>query len=266
VADCDLEHGDDYDLTWGSANALPMPGDYDGDGKTDLAVYLNGQWQILRSGAGTSLTLSWGIGTDIAGPNVVVRNTLLVQAQPRTSDISRANDYDGDGKSDMTVFRPSTGVWYTLTSKSGFTSQTQVVWGTSTDTNVAGDYDGDGKTDPAYYRSSTNEWKILFSSTSFATNATFVLGSSGDLPVPGDYDGDGITDVAMFHPATGTWSVRLSSTGATTTTTWGMWTDVPVPGDYDGDQMTDVAVFHRRPANGESGIRARARASRSAGA
>ena len=238
-------------VAFGTSTSVPVPADYDGDGKTDVAVFSNGQWQILRSTTSTSLVLSWGTGTDKAGPNTGVLNALAVLARPRPSDLARATDFDADGRTDITVYRPSNGTWFTLKSQSNYAvgSSSTVAWGTSTDLPVAGDYDGDGKTDPAFYRPSTGEWKILFSSTNYATQTTVVLGSGSDLPVPGDYDGDGITDVAIYHPPTGEWTFISSSTGATSTFAWGSWTDIPVPGDYDGDLITDFAVFH--PATGE---------------
>src|SRR2546427_481812 len=110
--------------------------------------------------------------------------SYLADAQNRL-----ATDYDGDGRRDLTVYRPGNGTWYTLTSVSGYatSSQMSIVWGTSTDLPVPGDYDGDGKTDPAYFRPSTGQWQILKSSTNFSTSITVSCGASGDLPVPGDY-------------------------------------------------------------------------------
>ena len=61
-----------------------------------------------------------------------------------TSTPRRVLDFDGDGRSDVSVFRPSNGVWYLLNSNTGFTS---VPFGISTDKIVPADYDGDGKTD-----------------------------------------------------------------------------------------------------------------------
>ncbi len=152
-------------------------------------------------------------------------------------------DFDGDGKTDMTVYRPSTGTWYILGSAG---AQAIAPYGLSTDTPVPGDYDGDGKTDIAVWRGSTATWYILRSLDGGQTIMPF--GASTDVPVPGDYDGDGKTDLAVYTPSTGTWTVRRSSDNVVVATAFGALGDIPVPGDYDGDGKTDRAVY--RPSNG----------------
>jgi hypothetical protein len=97
---------------------VPVPGDYDGDGKTDPAIYRpsTGQWYVLKSGANytTYIVQAWGVSTDVPVPA----------------------DYDGDGKTDLAIFRRSTGTWWILESSTNYTTSMMVAWGVSTDTPI----------------------------------------------------------------------------------------------------------------------------------
>jgi len=154
-----------------------------------------------------------------------------------------ARDFDGDQRSDATLFRPSSGTWYQSSSATGVAAGR--VWGATGDVPVAADYDGDGLTDIAVFRPGTGSWYIVESRRGSARGV--VWGAVGDVPVPADYDGDGKADVAVFRPPAGTWYIVRSSTATPVGIPWGQLGDIPVPADYDGDGRTDVAVF-RPPA------------------
>ena len=160
-----------------------------------------------------------------------------------------AIDFDGDGKTDLAVYNPSTGTWSVSLSSTSYTTNVSYAWGISTDLPVPGDYDGDHKTDVAVYRPSNGRWYILQSSTNYTTSVAIEWGVSTDIPVPGDYDGDGKTDLAVYRPSNGRWYILQSSTNYTTSVVhaWGMSADIPVAGDYDGDGKSDLAVY--RPSN-----------------
>jgi hypothetical protein len=153
-----------------------------------------------------------------------------------------AADFDGDGSSDLAVYRPSAGKWYVDKSSGGSST---VAWGNATDIPVAGDYDGDGITDVAVYRPSSGKWLIQDSG---GGTQSVAWGNATDIPVPGDYNGDGITDIAVYRPSSGKWLIQDSG-GGTQTIAWGNATDIPVPGDYNGDGITDIAVY--RPSSGK---------------
>ena len=141
-------------------------------------------------------------------------------------------DFDGDCRTDIGIFRPSTGEWWGLASTSNYVNAGRVVWGISTDIPVPADYDGDGKTDVGVFRPSNGTWYILLSSTGFQGSVGIKWGMSGDIPVPGDYDGDGKADLAVHRPSTGTWGILRSSSNYTTyaAVVWGMNTRHPCAG------------------------------------
>lgn len=151
------------------------------------------------------------------------------------STSSTVADFDGDGKTDFSVFRPSDGNWYVLkSSNNGFVAQP---FGTNGDRITPGDYDGDGKTDYAVFRNGT--WFILQSSNNAFKSVVF--GQAGDQAAAADYDGDGKTDVAVFRA--GTWYFIYSNDNSFHATFWGQPGDVPVARDYDADGKADVCVF-----------------------
>ena len=147
-------------------------------------------------------------------------------------------DYDGDGRDDLSVFRPSERVWYLNRSTQGF-SATQ--FGLSTDKITPADFDGDGKTDIAVYRDGT--WYWLNSSTGIFS--AYQFGLPGDVPVPADYTGDGVSDLAIYR--SGVWWTLDLTNNQQSTVQFGNSTDKPVPADYDGDGRIDQAVYR----NGE---------------
>ena len=153
-------------------------------------------------------------------------------------------DFDGDGKTDVSVFRPETGMWFHINSSNA--SFNSVGFGGATDILAPGDFDGDGKTDYAVYRPSEGTWYMRLKGGHFSARQ---FGASGDIPVPADYNGDGKTDIAVFRPSNGVWYVANSdSRGTFTSVQFGASEDKPVPADFDGDGKIDVAVF--RPSTG----------------
>lgn len=165
-------------------------------------------------------------------------------------------DFDGDGKTDLSIFRPALGEWWYSRSSNGGNGAVQ--FGASTDKLVPGDYTGDGKSDFAFFRPSTAQWFVL-RSEDFSFFA-FPFGTSTDVPVPADYDGDGKADAAVFRPSTLTWFIN-KSTGGTDIIGFGAANDKPVVADYDGDGKADIAIYRNNGGNSEWWIRRSSNAS-----
>jgi uncharacterized delta-60 repeat protein len=165
-----------------------------------------------------------------------------------TTTVSRLNnlgaDFDGDGRTDISIFRPSNGQWWLNRS---LTAQTVALqFGATTDIIAPGDFTGDGKTDIAFFRPSNGFWFILRSEDN--SFFSYPFGTNGDIPAPADYDGDGRTDSAVFRPSDSTWYINRSSDFGATIAQFGTNGDKPVAADYDGDGLTDIAIF--RPSDG----------------
>ncbi len=152
----------------------------------------------------------------------------------QADDIPVSGDYSGDGSADIAVFRSATGLWVVR----GFT---RAYFGNGTDIPVPGDYDGDGFVDIAIFRNDRGLWAIKDVDRSY-------FGGPGDTPVHGDYTGDGFADVAVFRPSTGLWAVQ-----DVTRVYFGFAGDSPVPGDYQGLGMVSPALF--RPSSGLWAVR-----------
>ena len=268
--------------------------DYNGDGKTDFAVVRNvgggpgGQirWFINLNGTATTYASDWGIATDwfvpedydgdnktdIAvwregAPNVAAfyilqsnGNTVRIEPFGQSGDDpSVVGDYDGDGKADVAVYREGANegeqsVWYyrgSLNNPAG--NITYVPWGISGDFPAPGDYDGDGKNDFVVQRGSGGQG-IFWMNQTTAGFSVISFGLSNDTIVPGDYDGDGKTDLAVARAGGGSWNwyYRASSNGAVNgPVIFGISsTDFITPGDYDGDGKTDFAVWRSVAAGG----------------
>ncbi len=207
-------------IPWGSPLDKPVPGDYDEDGKTDIAIWRpsNGHYYVLRSSNNTLQTRQWGrmgdtpvvgdfdgdhitdfvvVRPDQAGESSLIWFMLnsnfdfgfgLFARWGSPGDIPVPGDYDGNGKADMTIYRPSTGEWASIPSLAQNainTARLGAFWGSPGDIPQPADYDGDLKTDFAIFRPSQNTWYIRNSATNTATITPF--GMTNDTPASAPY-------------------------------------------------------------------------------
>ncbi len=205
-------------------------------------------WQAFRNTAGwCGVLLEDGLHVTIAGANKIADAWYAVIPAPQSTPpptppptpspspsvtptpvqllgLLDSGDYNGDGRADIAVFRPASGLW-------AVRGITRVYFGSSSDLPVSGDYDNDGTTDIAVFRPATGLWEIRE-----VTRAYF--GGFGDLPVPGDYSGDGYCEPAIYRASAGLWAVRGGARAY-----FGAAGDIPVPGYYTGGREKHIAVF-----------------------
>ncbi len=238
----------------------------------DLATCL---WALNFGGSGSSAnSIAAGLSVDNGGnpivtgqlygtnanvdPNAVTpinlssvgnNDCFVIKYGPdgRVAALSKAPfDFDGDRKTDLSIFRPAVGEWWI--SKSGGSGVFAAQFGSTDDRIAPADFTGDGKADIALWRPSNGTWYVLRSED--LTFYAFPFGSNGDVPMPADFDADGKSDAAIFRPAGSTWYVLRSSDAQISITQFGTTGDRPVAADYDGDGRADIAIFRPVGASG----------------
>ena len=203
-------------------------------------------------------------------------STMTVHQSGRVghSGASVAADFDGDGRTDPAIYRPSTGQWWALGSQSGYTQPFVMAFGEPDTFPMPGDYDADNRTDLAFFdatglfgSAAAGSWNFRHSSNGFdpGTTTSFSLPtgfgySPSTVPLLADFNGDGVSDLVTFRGALGEWQVLWTNISIPSRLPqqfpsesnggwqWGLPGDVPVPADYDGDGLAELAVW--RPSNG----------------
>ena len=207
----------------------------------------------LASGVAAGTPVSIAIGATALNGNGILGNAdstdqhfalVAYNFAPTQPGAAAPVDFDGDDKTDLSIFRPTGGEWWINRSTDNTTTAFQ--FGAATDRLVPADYTGDGKADIALWRPSTGQLYVLRSEDSSFYAVPF--GISTDIFVPADYDADNKADAAVFRPASSTWYIAKSG-GGTDIIQFGIPTDIPIPADYDGDDKVDIAIF--RPIGGE---------------
>ena len=227
--------------TWESITqpfTLDAANDINGDGRSDYTV-------VRNVGGGPSGQIRWYYNTSGTGSPTVALDWGLA------ADFFLLEDFDGDNKDDITVWRPGapgSAAFYILQSLTN-TARIDVFGQNGDNPKVVGDYDGDNIADTAVYRPGANAGDQSFwyyrGSLTPGVITTIPWGLNGDFEAPGDYDGDGKNDFVIQRNNGGGQAAfwRRNNDGSATITVFGTPTDNIVPGDYDGDGKTDLAVF-----------------------
>jgi len=135
-----------------------------------------------------------------------------------------AGDFDGDGTSDIAIFRGSSALW-------AIRGITRVYFGTTADDLVTGDFDGDGNTDLGVFRASSGLWAIRGLTRLY-------FGDFSDVAIPSDLNGNGTSEICIFRSSSGLWVGQ-----AVTRVYFGTVDDQPLAGNYDGDGTGDIGIF-----------------------
>jgi hypothetical protein len=226
---------------------FPVPEDFDGDRKDDIAVW--------RSNAGNPNLSYFYIFQSLT-------NTVRIeQFGSIGDDPSVTADYDGDGKSDPAVFRcpdalssqPGQCYFYYRPSMQPGVKFVSIPFGFGTNETYypnPGDYDGDGKYDFCLFRDrgSGQGQFVLMRAADFGVEYINWGNFPQDFLAPGDYDGDGKSDFMVVRGVAGQFNwFLLTRTGGGTGASpiiWGLSDgDFITPGDYDGDGKQDISVW-----------------------
>lgn len=202
----------------------PIVGDYDGDGIADIAVtrddpFANTKtWHILRSSDGQYTGMQFGLASDreMVGDYDADGKTDVVALRPENGtlrwyilksatnqvmtrvfgndfgDIPQTVDFDGDGATDIAVFRQNhpaggtaeyDGYWFSIDSNSPTPIELRQIrfqkFGEMNDVPQAADFDGDLRTDLAVYRG--GQWWVRKSRT--GQIASYSFGNATDIPM-----------------------------------------------------------------------------------
>lgn len=234
------------------ATDIPVPADYDGDGKADMAVRRpTDQFWYVRNSSGRD-NISWN-------PDGITR--AKVGEQPGAIPV--AADFDGDGRADMAERLASTQEWFIRYSgkRDIITNNpngiTRLTFGRQeNDIPVIADYDGDGKADIAVRRPSNQTWYIR-NSTGTDTRTGHTDGISrvkfglqqADIPLAqpphqiwlnSDIDGDGLSNATEQSVGTNIASADTDADGLSDNDEINWYRTNPAQSDSDGDGVSDA--------------------------
>lgn len=190
---------------------------------------------VIKTGAASFNTIIQLDSNNI--PRVVYIDNMQLQHAQAIMQFNRAaNDFDGDGRSDIGCYYEPTGMWYVRKSTAGSWQQQFGFGGTRP---ITGDFDNDWFCDYGVYHADSGMWYMQQSAWGLRQ---VQFGYAGTLPVTGDFDGDGFADYGVYDADTGNWFIEQSTAGLFSTQ-FGFAGTQPVVGDMDGDGRDDYGCY-----------------------
>jgi hypothetical protein len=231
--------------SFGITGDIPVSGDWNKDGKSEIGVFRPSTRMYYRDFSGNGV---WdgGVIDRVTGFGI-------------TGDIPVSGDWNKDGKSEIGVFRPSTHMYYQDYNGNGIWDGAAISgydrvssFGITGDIPVSGDWNADGRTEIGVFRPSTHlyyrdyngngvwDWVVVDQVSSF--------GITGDIPVSGDWNADGRTEIGVFRPSThlyyqdyngnGVWNGALVDR----VYNFGISGDIPVSGNWSSIQQPSRTI------------------------
>ncbi|MEN1678763.1 MAG: SdrD B-like domain-containing protein [Planctomycetota bacterium] len=213
---------------FGAEDAIPVSGDWDGDGDDEIGVYIAGLWYLDLNGNGR-----WDDGD-------------LWARLGTENDLPVTGDWDGDGKTDIGIFGPA---WprdpYAIARDPGLPDAENFPTRVRTDSG-----EPLAKNLPPTTEDATSGARLLRKTAQGRGRAdvidhVFHYGTPGDVPIAGDWNGDGIRTIGVFRG--GMWQLDTNGDGRVSDSdesyAFGAEGDVPAVGDWNGDGIDDLGVF-----------------------
>lgn len=215
--------------SWGISTDKPLKGKFFGSAKDDLVAYRAGTqsyFYVKQTGGAGTMFIPWGVAGDVAHVARVMTGT----------------------RSQVLVFRPSSGIWYAYDPTDGRVASLQ--WGTAGDITFVGNFQGLGTDDVAVFRES--DGMLYIRNMAQPDKMRFVrFGAAGDRPVVGDFLGRGHDQIAQFRNSDGNWYIIDLIQGDVRAEHWGTAGDIPVPARYLSGGRSQIAIYRR--GAGQSG-------------
>lgn len=219
----------------------------------DSGGYVDTEVQLPASANGQSVQFRWRMASDssVTGTGVRLDDIQVIGGVACSGPCSPPKavraDFDGDGRTDVSIFRPSTGDWWFNRTTAGLGA---VNWGLNGDFPISGDFNDDKSSDFGIFRGMVNPTDAdfwLLKTPAFDYEA-YSWGLPGDVPFSGDYNGDGQSDIAIYRGSENAYYLFIRGSAEQRAFAFGLPGDIPLAGDFNGNGTTDLAVY--RPSEG----------------